>query len=166
MPTKECRRLGLEATEILNDDDVEVLRLIRNACRDGFAHDNEPISEAAQHAWWIVMQGRVRAWLYVYYGGLYVDTVLPPETVGYGLLRQTDDGRWWASVGVLPDCTGHGFGSAIMADVIRRGDGEVWSSARLDNVPAQKIHRADDWEEVGRDERLVHFRTRGRKEPK
>jgi hypothetical protein len=44
---------------------------------------------------------------------LYQDAAL--FVVGYGLLRQTEDGRWWSSVAVLPSYTGRGYGGAITA---------------------------------------------------
>lgn len=147
--TPECERLGLVARPILEGDDVETLRLIRNACKDGFSHDNEEISQQAQAAWWIVMRGRVKGWLY--WSGA--------EVVGYGLLRQTDDGKWWSSVAVLPDQAGMGYGGAITADVVRRMPNIVWATARLDNPAAMKLHRSTDWEEWQRDDRLAHYRT-------
>lgn len=148
--TPECERLALVARPIEDVVDVEALRQIRNACKDGFSHDTTEISAQAQRAWWVAQRGRVKAWLY-----WRSDLV-----IGYGLLRQTDDGRWWTSVAVLPFCAGQGYGGAITADLIRRSDGPVYATARLDNPAARRLHRAADWEETGRDERLVYFQTR------
>jgi len=157
--TAECARLGLRAFQVESGIQVEVLRLIRNECRDGFAHDNEVISEIAQRAWWVANRGLVAAWLYSY-GGRPPDTGVAPETVGYGMLRQTADGRWWSSVGVSPQHTGRGYGGAITADVVRRCNKPVWASARLDNPAAVALHRAADWVRLADDERLAHFVTR------
>lgn len=148
--TPECERLGLLARPIELRSDVEVLRLIRNACKDGFSHDNEEISPQQQEAWWTLMREKVRGWLY-WVGG---------EIVGYGLLRQTDDERWWSSVAVLPDCMGKGYGGALTADLVRRVPHVVWATARLDNPAALKLHRPEDWFELNRDDRLVYFQTR------
>lgn len=129
--------------------DVEALRLIRNACKDGFSHHNDMITPQAQEAWWSVSKDHVKAWLYSNLGHL----------VGYGLVRQTDNGRWWASVAVLPELSGKGYGGAITADLIRRCEGPVYGQARLDNPAAMRLHRATDWEEIDRDDRLVTYRT-------
>lgn len=149
--TEETNRLGLTADLIEDDQDVEMLRQIRNACKDGFAHDNTEITPQAQAAWWIVSCGAVRAWLY---------WTVEAGVVGYGLLRKTDDGRWWSSVAVLPSHAGHGYGGAITADLVRHSDQPTWGTARLDNPAAMRLHRAVDWEEVERDDRLVTYRTR------
>lgn len=150
MVSDECTMLGLQAIAIEHIGQVEALRQIRNACKDGFAHDNTQISELAQRAWWVAHKDRVKGWLYAT-----PDYVL----VGYGILRQTDDGRWWSSVAVLPAHAGSGYGGAITGDLIRRIDVPVWASARVDNPAAQRLHRKSDWEELGRDDKLVHYRT-------
>lgn len=147
--TPECQRLGLDADPIGSPESVELLRQIRNACKDGFSYDNAEISEQAQRAWWVVNRGKVKGWLY--WRGM--------DLVGYGLLRQTGDGRWWSSIAVLPAQVGHGYGGAITADTVRRVDVTVWGAARLDNPAALKLHRSADWVEYDRDERLAHFRT-------
>lgn len=153
--TPECQRLGLSASQIESTFDVEILRMLRNASREGFAHDNTFISENVQRAWWVAMRGRVRGCLYrVLQQGPF------RPIVGYGLLRMTEDGRWWTSIAVLPQHGGQGYGKAIMADTIRRHDGTVWSEARLDNIAAMKIHPAEDWLLLGQDERLAHFRSK------
>lgn len=152
--TPECQRLGLIATPIESAVDVEALRTLRNSTREGFAHDTAFISEAVQRAWWVAMRGRVRGWLYWHEADFSMSVL-----VGYGLLRMTEDGRWWTSIAVLPQHAGHGYGKAIMADTIRRHDGTVWSEARLDNIAAMKIHPAEDWLLLGQDERLARFRT-------
>lgn len=148
--TSECERLGLVARPITEDVDVETLRQIRNVCKDGFSFDNEEITPEDQVGWWILMRGKVKAWLY--WSGA--------EVVGYGLLRQTEDGRWWSSCAVLPGHAGKGYGGALLADLVRRTTGVVYATARLDNPAAVRLHRSADWIEHDRDERLAHFRTR------
>lgn len=152
--TPECERLSLIARPVETDEHVEMLRQVRNLCRDGFAHDNREISQAAQTAWWIVMRGRVKAWLYWSEDGLIGDMV------GYGLLRKTDDGRWWNSVAVMPQFTHQGYGGAITADLLTKHDGEVWAEARVDNVPAMRLHRMADWELLGFVDGRAQFRSR------
>jgi hypothetical protein len=134
-------------------EQVETLRRLRNATRQGFSTVNVEIGMADQQRWWAAMQGKVLGWLYE-------DELA--NVVGFGLLRQSEDGRWWTTVGVLPEYGGLGYGSAITHDVVRKAPGVCHATARLDNPAAQRLHRPEDWEEVGRDERLVHYRTRTR----
>lgn len=148
--TPECERLGLGVRQITDEHDVETLRCIRNATKDGFSHDNHTISQTEQQEWWGRMKTKVRGWLYIH----------GTETVGYGLLRQTEDGKWWSSVAVLEQFAGHGFGGAITADLVRRHPEYVYATARLDNPAALAIHRKVDWNETHRDDRLAHYRTR------
>jgi ribosomal protein S18 acetylase RimI-like enzyme len=149
----EGTRVSLEAIPVSTSDQVETLRRIRNATAMGFSHDNTQISETAQRAWWVVHRHRIRVWLYYHSGVL----------VGFGMLRQTPDGAWWNSLGVLPKYQGRGFGSAITADLLEQHDGVLPASVRQDNHRGIAMHRADAWERVpGDDPALVYFRSRAR----
>lgn len=146
--------LGLLSHAIVSADDVEILRKIRNRCAAGFSFDTSYITPEQQAVWWQANKDRVLGWLYCCGG--------PEFTVGYGLLRQTDDGRWWSSVAVLPKYAGQGFGRSITSEVIRYSpSGVVWATARKDNPPAVKIHDLTYWNVIpGDDDRLVYFRTK------
>lgn len=146
--------LGLLSHAIASDDDVEVLRRIRNRCAAGFSFDTSEISPAQQRVWWALNRHRVVGWLYCCGD--------PDKTVGYGLLRQTEDKRWWSSVAVLPKYAGQGFGKSITTDIIHHcPNGVVWATARKDNPAAVKLHDLKFWDIIdGPDERLVYFRTK------
>lgn len=146
---------GLTPQAVITPQDVELLRVIRNTCRSGFSHDTEEISPGAQRDWWLRYRQFVVALLY-----FKADAAWAP--VGYGVLRQNPaEGKWYSSVAVLPDWTGHGYGKAITAHIIRQcPDDEVYASARLDNPAARALHQAVDWEVTGSDERLEYYRTR------
>jgi GNAT superfamily N-acetyltransferase len=144
--------LGLRPVPIRGYHAVMQLRMIRNACRDGFAHHTAEIGHAEQLAWWTANKDRV-------VGFLYRDLFGFP--VGFGLLRRTDDGRWWSSVAVLPAHAGKGFGGAITRHIVRQSpSGVVYAQARKDQPKAMALHNAADWEVVGEDNRLVHYKTR------
>jgi ribosomal protein S18 acetylase RimI-like enzyme len=144
--------VGLTARPVVDAEDVEMLRFIRNEQRQGFAHDTAPISTAAQTAWWGLMEGKVIAYLY---------QQSQTFVVGYGLLRLDEDGRWWSSVAVLPEFGGRGYGKAVTSHIIRQSPtGVVYAQARKDNPQADRIHDRRDWEVTGEDKRLWHYRTR------
>jgi GNAT superfamily N-acetyltransferase len=142
----------LEAVFITTPDQVESMRLIRNATRFDFSHDHSVISEMHQRAWWVVMRGKIKAWLYYCAGSL----------VGYGMIRQTPDGRWWNSLAILPEFRGHGYGTAIVSDLLGQNEERIFASVRRDNLPALAMHHEYDWEryaETDGDESLVYFRS-------
>lgn len=145
-------RVGLTPVVVERADHVELLRYVRNTCRAGFSHDQNVITPAQQARWWAEMAGKVIAHLYANDDGM---------IVGYGLLRQSDDGRWWSSVAVLPTFAGKGYGGAITRHIVRQSPtGVVWASARNNNPQALRLHRAEDWEAIGCDSDLTYFRTR------
>lgn len=145
-------RAGLTPVPVERPDQVELLRWIRNTCRAGFSADRNVITPAQQVRWWAEMRGKVVAYLYAVADG---------RVAGYGLLRATDDGRWWSSVAVLPAFGGAGRGGAITRHIIRQSPvGVVWASARNDNQAALKLHCAADWEVIGCDQDLTYFRSR------
>ena len=112
---------GLRVVPVSNWGHAETMRFIRNTCRAGFAHDTAKIGRRAQRIWWDTNRRRMVAALY-YVGD---------APVGYGLLRQSEDGRWWSSVAVLPRFGGAGFGRAITQHIVRQSpDGVVWAEAR------------------------------------
>jgi GNAT superfamily N-acetyltransferase len=145
-------QVGLTPRRVIDDEDVEWLRIIRNTCRRGFAHDQEPISATAQEQWWAANQGDVIAYLHQDCDGF---------VVGYGLLRRDTYGRWWSSVAVLPPYSGRGYGGAITRHIIRQSpSGVVHAEALVDNPAADRLHNRDDWYEFDNDGVRRHYRTR------
>lgn len=142
----------LTAMPVANEHGVELLRTMRNATRQGFSYFNDEISAADQAAWWERMRGKVLAWIYATARGL---------IVGFGVLRQTDDGRWWTTTGILPEHRGHNYGKAIMHDLVTRSPEPPWSAARRDNLAAQKLHVVEEWIKILQDDRLIYYRARG-----
>lgn len=146
-------RVGeLVAVPIRSWGGAESMRQIRNACRAGFAHDNAKIGRNRQREWWAENRHRIVGFLYFAPDG---------RPCAYGLLRQTEDGRWWSSVAVHPAYGGHGHGRRVTQHLIRQSpDGVVWAEAMKANPAACALHRADDWEVVGEDDERWHYRTR------
>lgn len=141
--------MRLEAAPVTTDEDVDMLRRIRNACRGTFAYNNLEIDETAQKAWWVAMQGRIHAWLYA----------ADDEVIGYGLIRE-EDGRWWDSVAVMPHVRGFGYGSEICSDLAQRAGCQVWSKVRPGNFAARRMHRDSDWELLGVEDGMAQYRSR------
>lgn len=143
---------GLRAIPVTTFDHLETMRTIRNACRDGFAHDNREITPDQQRQWWIRNSQGIIAMVYLEDHG---------APVGYGMLRQVESGAWVSSVAVLPEFGGKGYGRLITQHIIRQSPtGEVEAEARKDQPVAMALHRDDDWIVTGEDDRVMHYRTR------
>lgn len=134
------------------DKCAEIIRDIRNICRDGFSTETREITSAQQMQWWAETRPRRLAWTYrdSYH-----------NLVGFGLLLKQDDGLWTTTVAVLPEFAGKGYGKEITRDIVSKCPGECRATARKDNPAAVKLHVSEDWDIVdGPDERLVYFRTK------
>lgn len=144
-------RAHLVARQVFTRADVLLMGRIRSAQAAGFSHDRAPIGDAQQLAWWDTHEDRLDAWLYDDQDG---------QTVGYGLLRQVDDGRWYSSCAVDPAHTGSGYGRVILTHLVTQWPHEVWASARNDNRAAQLLHDDLLWDTLGADNDLTYYRTR------
>lgn len=141
--------MTLTAHPIESEIDVERLRLIRNKTAHGYSNHTDQISQAQQRRWWAENHERLMGWLYR-------DEFT--QLVGFGLLRQDDDGDWLTVVGVLPGFEGKGYGKFITHDIVTKAPGRCRATARKDNPGAVKLHVESDWDIVpGPDERLVYF---------
>lgn len=151
LPTPPDDRPHLTARLVLTDDDALTMGRIRDRQRAGFSHDTSPITPERQLAWWHTNRNRLHAYLYVDGAG---------ATVGYGCLRQGEDGRWWSSVAVEAGYTGLGHGKAITSHLVLAVGHDVWASARNDNPAAQRLHDPLLWGPLGADNELTFYRTR------
>jgi len=107
--------------------DAEALRIIRNACARWMTGDNRHIGQADQWAWWrSEARKRNAIWLFAPEGSL------PVEAVGFGLFRM-EDGRWWATLGLLPEWRGQGHGVGIYRHLIAHCPGDLWIRVLLTN---------------------------------
>lgn len=143
--------MTLRALPVQTDDQIELVRIIRNQTAHGFSNYTDQISEAAHIAFW--EREKPLAWVYL-------DELGRP--VGFGLLRyELDRDHWITVVAVLPEFGGRGYGKWITRDIVSRAPGRVWATARRDNPAAVALHVAEDWETYdGPDQRLVYFRGR------
>lgn len=151
VPTPPDTRPALTAHPVLADADVLTMGRIRSAQAEHFSNDRAAFDDARQLAWWRANQARVIAMLYADAAG---------ADVGYGCLRQDEDGRWWSSVAVAPGHEGRGHGRTITAHLILSVPFDVWASARTDRPKAQALHNPLLWEVVGADNDLIWYRTR------
>ena len=105
-------------------EDAEYLRRIRNTCREYMTGDNREIGRADQAAWWrSEARHRNAIWLFA---------PAYSKPVGFGLFRM-EDGRWWATLGLLPEWRGRGHGVDIYRHLIAHCPGDLWIRVLLTN---------------------------------
>jgi GNAT superfamily N-acetyltransferase len=106
--------------------DAEIVRTIRNSGREWMTRDTRHIDPIEQAAWWAKRDpARCRIWV----------ARLSATDVGYGLLRREGD-RVWASLAVLPQFRGQGFGAAIYRWLALATPEQVWAEILADNTPS------------------------------
>jgi len=140
---------------ISSPEHVEILRNIRNASAGTYSNDNTHISQERQLAWWESTKNRLMGWLYI-------QVHSPYDSIGFGIVRLSDDGNWWNSIGVSPSFKGQGYGSFITHDILSRYNGRIYAAVRRDNIPGIRMHHDDDWQRIDGPEsvRLIYFRSR------
>lgn len=135
-------KAGLRCERVTNLCQVERLRRIRNVCRDGFSHHTGEIDQTRQADWWLFNEPHLRIWLY---GDI---TEVEGAYLGFAMARQDEHGDWWATIAVLPEYRGLGYGKTLTAHLVRVAGVPLNGQARKDNPAAVKLHVAEDWDEV------------------
>lgn len=156
LATPEDARPHLTARPVLTMPDVLAMGRIRSEQTAGFSYNRSSITDEQQRRWWEINKDRLDCWLFDNDEG---------QTVGYGALRQGDDGRWWSSVAVRKVFAGKGHGRVITSWLVMQWPYEVWASARNDNPAAQLLHDRLLWDTLGCDNDLTFYRTKPKVRP-
>ena len=114
--------------EATTEWEAEVIRVIRNTGRQWMTRDTREITYDQQRVWWQARNAETcRIWL-----GRVAET-----DVAYGLLRLAE-GRWWASLAVLPRYQGNGYGTEIYRYLAAATEHDVYAEILADNTPSIK----------------------------
>lgn len=117
--------------------DAEMLRVLRNQCREWMTGNTDVIEYEDQQRWFAGI--RPRDWRIF----LYLDTPWPNVTdtfdaVAYGLLRLEGE-RWWLSFGVTEGRRGQGIGRQVAQHLLRCDvASEVWADVSYDNEASMR----------------------------
>lgn len=109
--------------------DAEALRQIRNTCAFAMTGDNRQITPEQQRRWWDSDERRRNA-IWIFYPP--ARTLGEYQAVGFGLFRM-EDGKWWATLGLLPEWRGQGHGVGIYRHLIAHCPGDLWIRVLLTN---------------------------------
>lgn len=115
----------MDARQVITDEDVETLRLIRNSGREWMTRDTREIGRDQQRQWWQAHGQKMQVYLFSE-----ADT-----DIGYGLLRY-DNNRLWCSLAVLPRYQRQGYGTAIYRWLALSTDENVYAEILADNTPS------------------------------
>ena len=104
-------------------EDVEALRLLRNAGREWFGDPRE-ISSGDQIAWWEANKENVRC------------VLVGEPPIGYGMISHRE-GRLWISLGVDRVARGQGWGRKIyelIGQLVSSDETPIFAAIRADNI--------------------------------
>lgn len=114
--------------EATTEQDAETIRTIRNSGHQWMTRDPRLITVDEQAIWW-AQRNPVTCNLWI---GRIAET-----DIGYGMLRLSE-GRWWASLAVLPRYQGNGYGTEMYRHIALSTKADVWAEILADNTPSIK----------------------------
>ncbi len=121
--------------------DHQLLRRLRNHCREFMTNDTTHITELQQDDWWKRIQHDLDVQPFLFYRA---DTM---EPVGYGMARRIA-GDWWVSGGLLSGFRGLGFGTEIFQRLVDRTGVPCWLDVRDTNLAAKATYKKLGFEPV------------------
>lgn len=114
---------------VIDPDDVELLREIRNSCREYMTHDTHHVTREQQADWWAAAPRRA----YLYNG------------VAFSYVS-TRDGKPYITLGMLPEARGQGLGPQIYRHVAELlAPLTVWADVNHSNVPSINAAARAGW---------------------
>lgn len=134
-----------EATTELAD--AEIVRTIRNSGRQWMTRDTHELTATEQAAWW-ARRDPVTCPIWI--------ARISATDVGYGLLRR-ESGRVWASLAVLPQFRGQGYGSDIYRYLALAVPVDVWAEILADNTPSIRACLRAGYQIAYAQDRLAHL---------
>ncbi len=126
---------------VVTTKDWELLRVIRNTCRQGMTHNSSEINEEAQRLYRrsVEQDPRVRHYLYATPEGV---------TVGFSRLEERD-GFIFPTYGVGSWARNLGFGRQIGQHMINVAGGPMKADIYMDNHASLRIFRSLGWVDDG-----------------
>ena len=95
---------GFEIRAVTTFGDAQIMRGIRNQCRDYMTNDTSYIGFFRQARWWYKVKSDPDWWLYLlWYNG---------SPIGYGIIRKKGL-LYWVTGGIIEQSRGHGFGRKL-----------------------------------------------------
>lgn len=125
----------LTSSPIHSAEDLEMLRRIRNDCREHMTGSSRFVDVPEQGEWLSGLDTRVNWPVLVHHP----DIALP---VGYGLVSAEGDRRWLTG-GLLLEFRGRGWGRPLfdlLVSLARGTGGEPWLRVRMGNVRARSLY--------------------------
>lgn len=151
---RPLRRL-VAARPVQSSEDIERVRLLRNASLDGMTKNAYPTRTGEQARYWAENKDRLQAWLYLAFPD--GDPFGRQIVVGYASLRRAEDGKLWSFMAVAPEYRGQGYGRAIQRHHVRQTDEDVYDEILETNTACLEMTRkSGDWRVIDRRGGLVY----------
>lgn len=149
--------MHITSNPVTTDEEVEAMRLIRNAGRKWMTHNQGEISPEKQREWWrharTLSTDDFSAFIYR------ADKAI----VGYGLLVRMEQAKstLWVSLAVAPDHQGRGYGTCIYEDLkIRCPDEPIYAEVYHGNVASLSAALKAGYKKIDENEKHYILRSR------
>lgn len=138
---------------VMNDDDVQTLRDIRNECRLFMTRSTDYITEEQQRNWYDRLD-RTKYKLFLIYE-IYHGAVFVP--VGFGIIREENDALLLTG-GVTADSRGKGVGRFVFTSLLEIAKNEskkIRLEVLISNTVAHNLYCKLGFIETNRDDRII-----------
>lgn len=119
----------MKAKEITTLEDAQIVRRIRNVVRMHMTRDKSEKSTTQQEQWWNTRNPSALR-LFLYYDNF-------NDPIAYGLLTVDSSGKWWGTLGVLPEVQNKGYGTEIYRHLTSQVQ-VLWIEIYSDNVSSMR----------------------------
>jgi ribosomal protein S18 acetylase RimI-like enzyme len=140
-------------TPITNIVDAEVMRLVRNECREYMTKDTSYIQIEQQEKWFRNLdRDNIKMFLmHICYHGAAI------ETIGYGYCRHDGD-ETHLTGGIIPSFRGKGYGKTLFLHLIENGksfNSRITLEVLNTNTRAKRLYDSIGFREIESDERIT-----------
>lgn len=139
--------------EVEDINEAQIMRNIRNECRDYMTKNTDYISEADQHAWFNQLD-RDNIKMYIVYESFH-GVVFSP--VGFGYCRHVDD-ETYLTGGLLREVRGRGYGRILFQHILNKAkdfNTKITLEVLNTNIVAQNLYKSLGFDTYYQDDRIM-----------
>lgn len=139
--------------EVEDINEAQIMRNIRNECREFMTKNTDYISEADQHAWFSQLD-RANIKMYIVYESFH-GVVFSP--VGFGYCRHVDD-ETYLTGGLLREVRGRGYGRILFQHILNKAkdfNTKITLEVLNTNIVAQNLYKSLGFVTYYQDDRIM-----------
>lgn len=145
--------------EITTEQDAQVLRILRNECKDFMTRSNEYITETQQSLWFHNLD-KTKFKLFLA-SSVYHGSIIVPA--GFGILRLEND-KVLLTGGLSKEFRGQGYGEAIFRFLVEESkrvfNKQIELEVLISNTVAHSLYKKIGFVETHRNEKIITMEYR------